>query len=252
MKKLIAEVKRKKEFNQLPGSVVIRALENSQGDVKEARALLRKYFGVFLTNKILKEKHEGILKKHISTKNRNYDELYGQIFESEEIKGAELEKISSIVDLGCGVNGFSYRFLKEVVGEVDYTGVEAVGQLVDNINEFFEKEKFSKAGVVWGDLFDIDFVLKILKKQKKSRVVFLFQVIDAFEKFEKGFTKKFLLEIMKECELFVLSFPTWSLSGKSKFKVSRDWLWRFVEEEFELLKQFSIHGEKFLIIKNKN
>ena len=58
-------------------------------------------------------------------------------------------------------------------------------------------------------------------------------------------------EIMKECEILILSFPTWSLSGKSKFKVSRDWLWRFVEEEFQLLDQFSIQREKFLILKNK-
>ena len=53
---LIREVKKKKEFSGLPDSVVKRALAESGDDVKEARSLLRKYFGVFLTNRVLKGK----------------------------------------------------------------------------------------------------------------------------------------------------------------------------------------------------
>ncbi len=44
---LIREVKKKKEFSGLPDSVVARALGESDDDIKKARSLLRKYFGVF-------------------------------------------------------------------------------------------------------------------------------------------------------------------------------------------------------------
>ena len=50
---LINEVRKKREFGGLPDSVVVRALEMSDGDVKGAREFLRKYFGVFLTTRVL-------------------------------------------------------------------------------------------------------------------------------------------------------------------------------------------------------
>ena len=53
---LIDEVKKKKEFSGLPDSIVERALSESGEDIKESRKLLRKYFGVFLTNRVLKKK----------------------------------------------------------------------------------------------------------------------------------------------------------------------------------------------------
>ena len=194
----IAKVMEKKEFSKLPRQVVARALEISKGDVKGARALLRKYFGVFLTNKILKVKYldEGILERHISSKGRDYDVLYGKIFE-------KIGDAGCVVDLGCGVNGFSYKFLSK---SVNYVGIEAVGQLVDLTNRYFQDRGLEQARVFHRDLFDLKFVKDILKKLAgvKPRVVFLFQVIDSLESFEKDFSKKFLKEISGECEFIVL------------------------------------------------
>lgn len=297
----IEKVMEKKEFSKLPKEVVARALDISKGDVKMARALLRKYFGVFLINKILKAKNldEGILEKHISSKGRDYGVLYGKIFDvvgvdielqfgfrdnnfpaqdslqdsNENLSGANLsptspeiaktkliplcfEKVPSslgiktVVDLGCGVNGFSYGFLPR---GLTYVGIEAVGQLVDLTNKYFKDRGFEQAHVFHRDLFDLRFVKDILNKlgSVKPRVVFLFQVIDALESFEKDFSKKFLKEIIGGCEFIVLSLPLKSISSKTKFAVNRKWLVDFLDEEFEVLGDFKTRTERFICVRHK-
>ena len=144
---LVEEVKKKREFSGLPDSVVLRALNESGDDIKESRKLLRKYFGVFLTNKVIKGKGD-LLKVHMSSKKRNYEEFYSGIF---DVVG----DVKSVIDLGCGVNGFSYEFLPK---GVEYIGVEAAGQLVGYMNDFFEAEDFD-AKAIEGDLFDVDNVV---------------------------------------------------------------------------------------------
>ena len=171
---LTEEVKKKKQFSELPDSVVARALEISKNDVKKARALLRKYFGVFLTNRVLRGSGEDILKSHISSKSRDYDFIYKEIFETVGLTG-------SILDLGCGVNPLSYGFLRNHFEDVYYVGVEGVGQLVDIGNDYFDEKGLDNLDyVMHADLLDFD-VGDFLKKMDKSRVVFMFQIVDALE-----------------------------------------------------------------------
>lgn len=235
---LVEEVKKKKEFSGLPDSIVKRALAESDEDVKGARKLLRKYFGVFLTNRVLKGKGN-LLDVHISSKKRDYVEFYSKIFQG-------IDEVGSIIDLGCGVNGFSYEYLPS---EAEYVGIEAASQLVDQMNEFFEINSFN-AKAVCLDLFEIDKVLDVLKVQRKPRVVFLFQVIDALENMERNFSKKFIDEIMKECEVLVISLPLVSLGGGKKFAVKRKWLLDFLEEKFVIERDFEMFGERILVVKN--
>jgi len=246
--KVIDEIKKKREFSKLPDSIVERAAEMAKGDVKESRALLRKYFGVFLTNKVLKGKgtYDEILKSHMSSKKRDYLEFYGEIFPG---KG-----FSSVIDLGAGANGYSYPYLREVFGDIDYLAVEASGQLVDNMNGFFDENHFS-GRAIRGDLMDLKFVDSVLKKVSGKKIIFMFQVIDALENLEKDFSKKFLLNISKQLtkeDLIVLTLPTESLGGRKKFAVQRKWIVDFLEENFEIKKDFRMSGERIIIIKNKN
>jgi hypothetical protein len=250
-------------------------LEKCKEDVKKTRALLRKYFGVFLTNKILgagKKSFAGkkendkiadeILKSHLSTRNRDYLELY------ERIVGKNKGNGEIIIDLGCGVNGFSYKFIKNSVlrnnnsREIRYVGVEAVKQLVDIMNQYFKDKKFN-ACVIWQDLFDINKILKIIKnagtknkdkerEAEKGKVIWMFNIIDALEVFKRNYSKKLILEIfkLKDIKKIVLSFPSKGLSGRKRFKVSRGWLIGFVCENFKILDDFSIHGERFIVFKS--
>jgi len=238
---LIDEVKKKKEFKELPDSIVKRALDKSNDDVKESRALLRKYFGVFLTNRVLKGKgtEEDILKAHMSSKKRDYEELYEEIFKT-------IDHVGSITDLGAGVNGFSYNYLTKFVEKVEYKAIEASGQLVDQMNNYFENESLN-AKAIHLDLFNIGEIKKILKESKKKRVVFMFQVIDALENLEKNFSKKFIEEISKESEVIIISLPTESLGGRKKFQVKRIWITKFLEENFNIKKDFNLNGERIII-----
>ena len=58
-------------------------------------------------------------------------------------------------------------------------------------------EKF-EADIVHGDLFDLDIVLNSLRKLRGRKAIFLFQVVDALESFQKNYSKKLLLELSKK------------------------------------------------------
>ena len=244
---LIKKIKEKREFSKLPDSIVEKVAIIMKGDVKKSRALLRKYFGVFLTNRILKGKgsYDEILKAHMSSKKRNYLEFYKEIFQG---KG-----FSSVIDFGAGANGYSYPYLREVFGDVNYFAVEAGGQLVENMNKFFDENHFSGRAIC-GDLMDLKFVNSVLKKVSGKKIIFMFQVVDALENLERDFSKKFLVNLLKQLnkgDLIVLTLPTESLGGRKKFAVRRKWIIDFLEKNFEIVKDFRMNGERIVVIKNK-
>jgi len=250
---LIDKVKSKKQFIGLPDDVIERSFKKfseggSKESVKDVRRHLRKYFGVFLTNRVLKPKnimdYKAVLKSHKSSTRRDYTVFYNKVRD-----GIDVDVVRSVIDLGSGVNGFSYPFLRKVFGDVRYIGVEASSQLVDNTNVFFDRSGFGKLGdVVHGDLFDVNFVNGILKSEDRIRLVFLFQVIDALENVEKNFSKKFLLTIKKNCEFIVLSMSMSSLSGKG-LRVKRNWVFDFLKDNFEVLDEFELDGEMVFCLK---
>jgi len=245
---LIEEVKKKKEFSKLPDSVVKRALGESKDDVKEARSLLRKYFGMFLTNRVLKGKGN-LLGAHLSSKKRDYEEFYSKIFPPrDDPAGPEgISDVGSVIDLGCGVNGFSYEYLPK---GVEYIGAEAAGQLVEQMNIYFNEKGFD-ARAVCLDLFDVERVLDILRKTKRDRVVFMFQVVDALENMKRDFSKDFIGKVMKECEVLIISLPLVSLGGRKKFVVRRKWLIDFLADNFDVRKDFEMFGERILVVKKR-
>jgi hypothetical protein len=187
-----------------------------------------------------------ILKAHISSKKRDYEKFYGKIFDDKE-------SVGSVIDFGAGVNGFSYGYLKKELGEVNYLAVEASGQLVKQMNDYFRDRGFEKAHVLIEDLFQIEKVVKLLKgfEIAKPRVVFMFQVVDALEILEKDFSKKFVLEIFNECEKIVLTLSTESLGGRKKFVVQRKWIIDFLADNFVIEKDFKIEGERVIVVGKK-
>jgi len=252
---LLEKITMKKEFSQLPPKDVEIALEkfdkpqfSDEEKMKFTRDLLRKTFSGFSGKKLFTWKNksaEEILKKHLSTRERynHYREIYSRILKN-------LPKKISILDLGAGVNGLSYDFFKEIEKDVDYIGVEAVGQLVNVVNDYFEKNKIN-GKMIHLSLFELNEAKEIIKGAKKPRIIFLFKVIDSLEKFERDYTKKFLNEIVPLSDRIIISFATESWMKRKKFYVNRKWLTDFIGENWQFTDDFEIEGERYLVFENR-
>lgn len=244
---LYKKIIRKKEYSQLPKTDVELAFSKFDSDkyldeekVKLTRALLMKSFIAFSSKKLfsLKERSpEWVLKKHLSTRERlsYYGELYFGLIKKEEV----------IIDLGAGVNGFSYPYLDKAL---KYVGVEAVGQFVDSMNLYFEKNKLN-ALAIHESLFNLDKIKKIIKKEKGKKIVFLFKVLDSLEMLEKDYSKRLLKEIVPLADKVIVSFATRSMLKKEKFKVTRKWLVEFIERNFKILDDFELGNERYISFK---
>lgn len=256
-KELIQKITDKKEFSNLPKKDVKIAFEKfNKKDladfqkIKLTRNLLRKIYSSFSSRKLLgemknKKDVEWVLKKHKSTKERFdfYDEIYSRIFNG--IKGK-----ASVIDLGAGVNGLSFVESKFQNKILSYVGVEAVGQLVDLMNFYFLENKLKNFKAEHLSLFNLEEIKKIIKNQEKPRIVLLFKVIDSLESLERDFSKKLIFEIFKALnkeDKIVLSFATKSLGKRQKFKAQRNWILKFIQENFNVLDDFEINGERYLI-----
>lgn len=251
---LIEKIVAKKEFSQLPLEDVELALEkfenkglNDYQKFKMARQFLRKIFLGFSSRKIFsfpEKETEWYLMKHKSTKERHlhYKEIYSRC-----LKGF---KSASVIDLGAGINGLSCEFfLKEGV-KVNYIAVEAIGQFVELMNDFFKKKNFS-AKAYHLSLFNLEKIKEIIKKQKSPRVIFLFKVIDSLELVKRDYSKELLKEISGLSERIVISFATKSLGARKRFSVQRTWILRFIQDNFEILEDFEIEGERYVSFQNK-
>ena len=277
----------KKEYSQLPKKDVELAFSHfekrqvsDEEKIRLTRELLHKVFGVFASGKLLSLKNkepEWILRKHVSTRERllHYEEIYHRILNDEK----------NVIDLGAGVNGFSYKYLLEVLQKgdeklhlqardidliindkksraksergklleknegkvrVNYIAVEAIGQLADLMNKYFDREKFD-AKAIHGSLFDLNEIKKIIKNMKGKKIVFLFKVLDSLEMLERDYSKKLLKEIAPLADKIVVSFATRSIGARRGFRANRKWLIDFIEENFKILDEFELGGERYIV-----
>ena len=252
-KEIIEKIIKKKEFSQLCKKDVELAFEKFDTEeyidvekIKLTRELLMKVFTAFVGRKILNLKGkslEWILKKHKSTRERlgAYKKIYSRL-----LKG--ISKEVSVIDLGAGVNGFSYNFFKEIGKKVNYFAIESVGQFVEAMNFYFKGEKI-KGKAIHLSLFDLKKIKREIKKMKKPRIVFLFKTIDSLEMVERNYSKKFLFEIVPLVDKVVISFATRSLVKQEKFKANRKWLVEFIKDNFKILDDFEINNERYICFK---
>ena len=269
-KEIISKIKEKREFSQLPEIDIELAYEqfskrqaSEEEKIKLTKELLRKLFSAFVSKKLLslKEKEpEWILRKHISTRERMnvqrsskngqteerlpyYFEIYKRI-----LKG---NKKASVIDLGAGINGFSYSFFKKTGTNVKYTAIESVGQLVELMNFYFKNNKLNGEAVHLS-LFELEKVKKIINEEEKPKIVFLFKVIDALEDLKRDYSKTLISELSKITDKMVVSFATKSLGNRKSFKAKRNWILDFIKDNFNVLDDFEIGGERYIVFgKNK-
>lgn len=247
--KIIKRVMEKREFTKLPKKDVEMALRHFEkrqvSDEEKARLtreLLHKVYGGFVSRKLLspKDKHEEwVLRKHLSTRERlpYYKEVYDRIFEKL--------KPSTIIDLGAGVNGFSYNYFPY---KVNYVGVEAIAQLVELTSNYFKKNKIP-GKMYHFSLFDINGVKEIIKKTKKPRIILLLKMIGPLEAMQRDYSKELLEQIAPLADRVIISFATETMQKRLRFKWNRKWLLDFIKKRFKLLDDFELGGERYLVFK---
>lgn len=249
---ILDEIMKKKEFSDLPREdveLVYSQFERRDGTTEEkvklTRDLLRKMYTAFVSDKLLSIKDkdaEWFLRKHISTKERLdfYDETYERCL-------LGISKNPVVIDFGCGINGFSFGFFEKIGKDVNYLGIEPVGQLVDLQNNYFEKNKINNASCVKESLFNLEKIKEIVSKTKKNRVAFFFKVLDSLEMLKRDYSKEVLKELVPLFDRCVVSWATKSLVSKKEFKAKRKWLKNFIEEEFSVIDEFEYGVENYLV-----
>ena len=210
-KEIYEKIIKKKEFSNLVKKDVEIAFSHFDDEkyldeekIKLTRDLLRKVFAAF-GKRVLRFKDkdpEYVLKKHLSTRERLefYSELYSRL-----LKGF---RSVSIIDLGAGVNGFSYKFFPKKVDY--YVGIESVGQLVKSMNYYF-KTRGLQGMALQESLFELEKIKKYIKQVQGEKIIFLFKTLDSLEMLEKNYSKKLLKEVVPLVERVVVSFAMRSL-----------------------------------------
>lgn len=178
--------------------------------MKNIRKTMRKSVGVFINPAKLKD-FDSLLLKHESTRERMgiYPELYQRIF---HITGSP----GTILDLGCGINPLSYKYLKITPRYLAYD-VNAV--VIGIVDDFFKKKKINgKAGLI-----NLREARKKKLKLPKADICFLFKVLDSVE-LEKGhkLAEKLIRQI--QSKWIAASFSTRTLSGKRMAHPYRGWV----------------------------
>jgi hypothetical protein len=249
-KTILESIRKRREFSQLPEKDIKLAYEqfakrqaSDEEKIKLTRELLRKVFSAFISKKLLSLKNkepEWILRKHISTRERlpYYEEIYKRILGNY--------KEANIIDLGAGINGFSYDFFKKLKLKVNYTAIESVGQLVELMNFYFKKNKLN-AQAFHLSLFEKEKVKEITNKSKKPKIILLFKVIDALESLKENYSKELISGIAPLADKIVVSFATKSLGNRQKFKAKRNWIVDYIKEQYTILDNFELGGEKYIV-----
>jgi 16S rRNA (guanine(1405)-N(7))-methyltransferase len=276
MNKLVSAIVTKNELKGIEEGLVRRALKQyvrthtkevaalEQGNpksqsfrsaVKSVRAVLREVYGVFQKEsstqreKLLLEytKAGGVgerlrmlnqlLLTHQSTAERAsyYPTLYKEIFSTTGLP-------MSILDLGCGLNPLSYRWLG---CEPEYHAQD-VGEEVTLVQTFFEHENI-EGSVTRNDLVACVHEERVGELCQPVDIVFLFKLIDTLETQERGLTKKLLPQL--NTKHIIASFPTVSISGKRmRTGGVENWFTRFIDLQGWKYTTHIIPGEEFYII----
>ncbi len=222
--------------------------------IKQVRARLRKAYGLFrddpakrqkLMEKLLaapaaaqKKVIDEILSTHASTKERLpiYNNLYAKIF-------ALTGKPGVILDLGCGINPFSYPYMK--LRKCTYLAYDINEEEINILNKYFSLLR-RKIPYFDGQAAAAD----VLQMQKipPADVCFLFKMTDVLDK-NKG--HKATEEMLKRipAEYVVVSFATKTMSGKKMTAPRRnwmEWLCKRLRYEYTILE---FPNELFYVVK---
>lgn len=173
--------------------------------LETTKSKLHQIWGSYYTTrpdftKLLKKYQENevilseLLRIHQSTKERlgEYDEIINFVFENTEHK--------SILDIGCGFNPI---YLSQIKDFDKYIGVDIDIQQQEFLKEVLSGDRSMEIRV--GSSFD---------NFEHVDLVFALKILPVLDQIEEGNSQKFLLNL--KTKFLVVSFPSRSISGKSK------------------------------------
>ena len=265
IKEVLDLVKKNKKYRYIDDNLILEKLKKYyfdedmgkreiEGIVKEIRAEIHKSYGVFQIKKRKREKyldelknllrkcsitdeesvelHKKILMTNVSTKERldYYKEIYEKLFKI-------IGKLEKVVDLGCGLNIFSFVFMG--LDKLDYYGYDISKDDVGFINRYIKLNPDLKGKA------EVMNILKDFSKVGKGDVCFLFKFLDSI-----GKDYKFYEELIKglRCKFVVVSFATRKISGKKMRFGNRRWIEYMLERMGRRYEKFSVENEIFYVI----
>jgi 16S rRNA (guanine(1405)-N(7))-methyltransferase len=226
---------------------------------KYVRKRLREVHGVFVKDRLPEEKRVSflqaiktaplekeieILKKvlasHQSTIERleSYSELYGLLFKEKKPK--------KILDLGCGYNPFSYKFLGCAP---EYVAVDINEEDSAFIKSYFQHKKI-KGETLTLDLTEDSCLKLITKISKNSDFCFLFKLLDSLEAKKRGSSKNLVKHL--NSRVLVVSFPLKTIGGRNNITGKRKWFEKIIKEGNYESEELILGSEKYYVLKHKN
>lgn len=221
--------------------------------IKYVRSVLRKSYGMFVVDASQRENilarmrnlsdaeaHRDMLLTHESTRERLaiYPELYEKIF---KITGLPY----SILDLGCGMNPFSYPFLNR---RPSYYTSDISKEDCNLINNYFKKMNIVGEAIPV-DLREID-QGNILVLFPKTDVCFLFKVLDTIETSGHKLAEKLVTSISSD--FIVASFSTKTLSNEKMNHPYRGWVEQMCKRLGYGCTLIEFESELFYVINKKS
>ena len=209
--------------------------------VKDVRTQLRRSYGLFRRKgKVIKEFSnksdvKDIISSHSSTRERlpHYEEIYRRIFQITD-------QPKMILDFGCGLNPFSYNYMK--LPELTYFAYDLAVDEIKLINDYFKKLYIKGKAYVFNVL-----QTNKVKKLPKSDIAFLFKMTDVID---KGKGHKQTEEVVKAipARYVVISFPTFTMSGRKMNFPRRKWIEFMCERLGYKFKSFEVGNEIFYVV----
>ena len=265
-REILRQIKQSKKYKTLSEPVVLEEIEkylkrNPQIErykdkkiLKDIKTELHKIYGSFQINsKQKREKYfeelklapdnieltKKILLTNSSTKERleNYEEIYPNIF---TITG----KPNSILDLGCGLNPFSFPFMN--LEKVNYYAYDIDGTDISLIRDYF----FSMKEKITGKADEINLASineDEIKKLPKGDVCFMFKLVDVLDRKDHKQSEKIITNL--DSKYIVVSFSKKTLAGKMMNFPYRGWIERMLERNKLWFQKIDFENEVFYIIK---
>ena len=246
-------IKISKKYKYISDEVIDRIInnlydryKNDKALVKEVKNKLHQIHEIFLNSdanaKVIpfleENKYDDVLKLHMSTLERFgfYSEFYKEIFEVTGIP-------SSILDLACGYNPFSIKYMN-LLDNFKYYAYDINEETSKILNEFFEKNKYD------GISKTMDLTISV--PSDKVEVAFLFKFLPLVE----GQNKKFSTELLKRinANYIVVSFPTKSVTGRNVGMIGnyKDMFDDIISSEYDVLKEVLFENELLFIIRRRS